>query len=138
MPERWDTVLTLVRAVLDAEWTETSVGYQNEDLQTTPGNPWVYAEVLGVDGDGSLFGSAGKRVKSELGLIACHVFVPTGTGTAEAYRLAEDLGEMLTLRNLADGAVTAHATISGAGSGDDEGNWFRVVCSVPVGIHGTV
>lgn len=134
----WETTLTAVRAILDAEWSETGVAYQNEDYQSAPGVPWVYAEVLSVTADTSHFGSAGKRPKSALGLIACHVFVPTGTGVAEGYRLAEALATLLELRSLGPGTVTEGAEITGTGSADDEGNWFRAVCTIPVGIHRSV
>lgn len=134
----WSTVLTAVRAVLDAGWTETTVGYQNEDFQTEPGSPWIYAEVLPVTGDAAHFGSSGLRPRTDLGLIACHVFTPTGTGASEGFRLAEAMGDLLQLRNLGPGTVTEAATITGAGSADDEGNWFRSVCTVPVGIHKSV
>jgi hypothetical protein len=134
----WPDVLAAIRAVLDDEWTEATVGYQNEDFQATPGSPWVYAEVLPVTNDAAHFGSVGLRPRSDLGLIACHVFTPTGTGAAEGFRLAEALGDLLQLRSLGPGAVTEAATITGAGSADDEGNWFRSVCTVPIGIHKSV
>lgn len=132
----WDDLSAAVRAILDAEWTETPVAYQNEEFQA-PDGPWIYCEVLPVDGDDSLFNSPGLGHRTDVGLLAFHVFIPTGTGVAAALRLARLVGKLFSLRTIAPGVQTEGRSLGGAGSSDDEGNWYRVSASVPVTILST-
>jgi hypothetical protein len=134
----WADVYDQLRALLDAEWIACPVSYQNEDFAAPYGSPWVYAELLPVDGDGSSFNSPGLRVASGLGLIALHVFVPTGTGTREAFSLADQLAALLRFRTLSTGVEIAAASVAGGETSDDEGNWYRVSTTAPVHINTTI
>jgi hypothetical protein len=134
---QWHELLTRLQAILAAEWTATSVVFQNEQSQATYGLPWLYFELLPVSSDTTLFGSAGRRIRSAEGLIAGHVFVPTGTAATDGFQIAEQLGALLQLRTLAPGVECGGYELAGAGSGDDEGNWFRIGVTIPVRIHTT-
>jgi hypothetical protein len=133
----WHQVLAAVRALLAADFPGVPIAYQNESFAAPDGLSWAYLELLPVGGDTTLFGSTGLRVRAADGLIAAHVFVPTGTGADVGFQLAEQLGEILQLRTLAAGVETGGYELSGAGSGDDEGNYFRTGLTVPVSIHST-
>lgn len=134
----WHELLVAVRAVLDAEWTAAPLAYQNEGYIAPTGTPWGYVEVLPIAGTTTLFGSTGLRIAEADGLIAGHIFVPYGTGAGTAMELADQLGALLSLRNIAAGVVTEGYELSGATSGDDEGNFFRVGVTIPVCIHRNV
>lgn len=134
----WAEIYDLLRTLLDEEWTACPVSYQNEDFTAPYGSPWVYVEILPVDADGSSFNSPGLRVRSAIGLIALHVFVPTGTGTREAFSLADQLAALLNFRTLSTGVETAAASVAGGETSDDEGNWYRVSCTSPVHINTTI
>jgi hypothetical protein len=134
----WDEVFEAVRSLLLDEWSETVIAFQNEEFQAPQdGSPWIYCEVLPVDADTTIFGSTGLRIQSDLGLIACHVFAPTGTGAGAVFGLAARVGKLLQLRTIGPGVETAGRSLGGAASADDEGNWFRVSSSVPIAIHTT-
>lgn len=134
----WQTVYNLVRAVLEAEWSECPVSYQNEDFDAPEGSPWTYLELLPIESNGTDFNSEGLRIASGLGLIAVHVFVPTGTGTGDAFRLADLLAALLRFRTLSTGIEIAAASVGGGASSDDEGNWYRVSTTAPVHINTTI
>lgn len=129
----WGEVSSAVRDILDAEWTDAPVAYPNEDFAAPPDAPWAYVEVLPLDGDGALMGSdSAESFGVEDGWIGVHVFVPNGTGAAQALTLATRIGRLLRRRNLGQGVVSLRPVPGGAGSGDDEGNWFRASVRVPV------
>jgi hypothetical protein len=135
---RWFEVLAAVRALLATDWPDVPVAYQNESFTAPDGLPWAYLELLPIGGDTTLFGSAGLRVRTAEALIAAHVFTPTGTGADVGFQLAEQLGEILQGRTIAAGVETGGYELSGAGSGDDEGNFFRTGLTVPVVINTTI
>jgi hypothetical protein len=134
----WDAVFDLMKAVLDDEWSETPIAYQNEDFVQVYGTPWIYAELLPIDGDAPHFNSPGLSFGSGVGLIACTVFVPTGTGVRDAFRIAKLIARVIRLRTLGTGIETGAATVAGAGTDDDEGSWFRVSATAPVYINATI
>jgi hypothetical protein len=134
----WADVYDLLRALLTEQWTETPVSYQNEEFATPYGSAWLYAEILPIEGGGTNFNTPGLRVGSGLGLIALHVFVPSGTGTREAFDLADQLAALLRFRTLSIGVETAAASVAGGSSSDDEGNWYRVSVTAPVHINTTI
>lgn len=135
---QWHEVLAAVRALLDAELPGVSIAYQNEQFTAPYGDPWAYVEVLPVTADTTLFGSTGLRVYQAQGLIAGHIFVPTGTGAGTAFQIAEQIGRLLALRTISPGTETAGYELTGATSADDEGNFFRAGVTVPVAIQKTV
>jgi hypothetical protein len=134
----WLDVYTLLRALLTESWSECPVSYQNEDFATPYGQSWAYLEILPIESALSTFNSEGLRVASGLGLAAVHIFVPTGTGTAEALRLADLMAELLRNRTLSTGIETAAASVAGGATSDDEGNWYRVSVTAPVHINTTI
>jgi hypothetical protein len=134
----WADVYDLLRALLDDEWTACPVSYQNEDFATPYGSPWVYAEILPIECSGSNFNTSGLRVGSGLGLVALHVFVPTGTGIGDALYLADQLAALLRFRTLSTGVETGAASVAGGATSDDEGNWFRTSVTAPVHINTTI
>lgn len=134
----WTDVYDLVRALLTDDWTACPVSFQNEDFAMPSGSPWVYAEVLPIESDGTDFNSPGKRIGSGMGLIALHVFVPTGTGTRDALDLADQLAALLRFRTLSTGVSTDAASVAGGSTSDDEGNWYRVSVTTPVHINTTI
>jgi hypothetical protein len=138
------TAKAAIRAFIEANWTALPVAWQNESFERPrdgDGNalPWVYIEILSTNGDGSAFGSIGKRVKTDTGLVAAHFFYPVGTGDADATAMATQFGEMLQLRSIGTAPAPRMESpmIDGGGSGDDDGLYFRVSSSIPFRISYT-
>jgi len=134
----WTDIYDLLRALLESEWTACPISYQNEDFDAPYGAPWIYAEILPIESGGSNFNTPGLRIGSGLGLIALHVFVPTGTGTRDAFDIADQLAALLRFRTLSTGVETAAASVAGGATSDDEGNWYRTSVTTPVHINTTI
>src|SRR5690606_17138546 len=94
-----------IRDRMEAEWTATAVVYPNEHFDRPANEPWVYLEVLGAGADSTVFGSEGKRVARDDGIIFAHVFVPVGVGEALATQYAEQIGEIFRVQRF-DGIST--------------------------------
>lgn len=134
-----------IRERLEAGWTSTRITYQNKTPADpwppkAPGGkklaPWVNLEIKGLPSSLRGAGVPGKQVWLKPGFIYVHVFVPTGSGDDDATDMADAIGELFkgaVFYQVAPGCyVRCWAPhVDGGGSGDDDGNWFRVTMSVP-------
>jgi hypothetical protein len=131
-----------IRSRLESNWTETPIRFQNEgfeppaDPETGAPAPWVFLEVLGNTSEVRTFGLPGSHEWLYLGHILVHVFVPVYSGVERAQQIASDVGEIFRgaeFYNAEPGsAVRSWAPRTDGGeTSDDEGNWFRVTCTVP-------
>ncbi len=134
-----------MRSRFATAWSETQIAYQNEDPPSAPwppvdgdgkSTPWVYFEV--VTSQTSLRGAGlpGDNVWLTTGFIFIHVFTPLGYGLPESLRLAGLAAEIFRAATFyRDGAgskvMCMAPNIDGGASDADNGNWFRVTCSVP-------
>lgn len=132
-----------IRARLVAGWTQTRITFQNE----TPAKPWppkdgqghsvawVNLEIATLPSTLRGAGVPGQQIWVYPGFVYVHVFVPTGSGDADAMAKAVAIGELFRgdVFYQQDGCYvrTWAPSIDGGGSGDDNGNWFRVTMSVP-------
>ena len=120
---------------------ELPIGWPNEarpDVIDANGNPapWAYAEVSSTGAEIRGVGVPGDHVVVEEGVIMMTVFVPDGEGTATAYGLAGQLGEIFRVQQFYDAEPgvcirTWTPRISGGDSGSDDGMWFAVSVSIP-------
>lgn len=120
---------------------ELPIGWPNEarpDVIDVNGNPapWAYAEVMSTGADIRGVGVPGDHVVVEDGIIMLTVFVPDGEGTATAFGLAGQLGEIFRVQQFYDAEPgvcirTWTPRISGGDSGSDDGMWFAVSVSIP-------
>lgn len=133
-----------IRQRLIDGWTDTPITFQNE----APPTPWP---PLDADGFATGFvnldlssqpavmrgaGRPGHQVWINPGFIYVHVFEPSGTGEAVATQRAVEIGELFRGTKFYDNGDGCYVRtwaprIDGGGSGDDDGNWFRVTMSVP-------
>jgi hypothetical protein len=98
--------------------------------------PWVYLEVIGGDATILGVGRPGDHLTVDDGNIFVHVFVPSGTGTSEATRLAVAAGEIFRTaefyRDTPGCCVRSWSPrIDGGGSSADDGLWWRVTATIP-------
>jgi len=144
----FETAKAAIRAYIEANWDGVSIvwpnaGFGAEGIEDRPrdgdGNPiaFIYCEILPTSSRGSGFGSVGKRVKTDAGVVAAHYMAPIGTGDEQAGTAIKAFGEMLELRSI--GAPPAPrmeaAQPGGGGQGDDDGLYFRVSRTVPWSIN---
>lgn len=130
-------------ARFEADWVDglearTRIAKVNEvpdDPWPPRGEAWVLIEVQNADAQPHAFGTPGHIGYRYLGTVLVHVFVPVGSGTAEAFALAVLAGEVFRNRLLYDDVTpgayvrTMAPHVDGGGPGDDDGVWFRVTAS---------
>jgi hypothetical protein len=128
-----------IQAAVVAEWTEIPTTYPNaagfeppKDVDGVP-LPWGLLEVLPTFSE--VLGTGTQKTYAYYGVIVYHVFVPLGTGLAEANRMAVAVGEIFRTRKLYDNGDgcyvrTVSPSIIGSSGNDDNGNWFRVTMTV--------
>ena len=120
---------------------KTPIAFQNEDFgdQTTP---WVYLEIIATDSQLRGAGTPGSLTWLYRGNIFIHVFVPVGYGAADAHAFAVAAGEIFRAKefyNSTPGCAVRTGIgpdgegprTDGGGSDADNGNWWRVTCTVP-------
>lgn len=139
-----------IQASFTSRWTETPVALQNEKPKVWPplGDdgwpvPHVYFEVLGGGSAIRGAGRPGALTWVYHGWLHAHVFVPSNTGTDDAFRLAAAAGELFRSEvfyrdtpgcYVRTGAGTHSGNgprVDGGGDGDHEGSWFRVTMTCP-------
>lgn len=112
-------------------WTTDNAEQSFQDQQT---GPWVYLEIAPAGSGMTQFGSAGKRVVQDDGIIALHVFVAAGTGTDLAWDGASAMAEIFRMVKFAGVACAAPSPGQG-GEGSSDGRWYRVTVTVPFATH---
>lgn len=131
-------IAAAVRSRIAAATLGVPVAWPNERYAPIDEAPWIYAEVEASDADCTVSNSVGKRLASESVVLSAHVFVPVGTGTGDAFQIAESVAALFrALTFPADGfRVSCGApVIADAAPGSDDGNWFRVTVSCPMTAH---
>lgn len=129
-----------IKARLAANWATTPVAYQNEEPPETIVDgvpvPWVYCEITNNNSELHAAGKPGSLFWIYDGLIELSVFVPIGSGIATALQYAVALGEIFRAQTFYN-ETSPHLVrcwsprVDGGESGADDGNWFRVTCTVP-------
>jgi hypothetical protein len=140
MPASYDGAVAAIRARFDAGWTTTRKTFQNEQPAApwppVDGDgillPWVYLEIIGTGSEIYGQGTPGNHTWHYAGLIYAHVFAPVGAGGALAQQYAAEIGEIFRAAKFYDDVTpgcyvrTWSPRTDGGGSGDDDGNWFRI------------
>lgn len=125
----------------DAWGDRTPIAVLNEkrpvlvDGNGDPASAWLFLEVVGAGSDIVGAGRPGDHRWVYDGLIQIHVFVRSGSGTADALRLATDAGEIFRAAEfyrVDDCCVRSWSPrIDGGDSGSDDGLWWRTTASIP-------
>lgn len=126
-------VVAAGQAWADMPWTFDN---GQQDFAQQQMGPWGLLEISPAGSSMSQFGSPGKRMKQDDGIIALHVFVPAGTGTALAWPAAEAAGNVFRMVKF-DGVACEAPSQGNGGPGDSDGRWFRVSVTVPFATHYT-
>jgi hypothetical protein len=120
---------------------KTPISFQNEAFADQTG-PWVYFEVIGNGSTLRGVGTPGSHVWLYRGLISIHIFVPDGSGPEVAHTLAVTAGEIFRAKQFYNDALGCCVRTGigpdgegprtdGGASDADNGNWWRVTCTVP-------
>ena len=123
----------VVKARLDAEWSDTSVVYENENFEL-PDTPEIFVRVE-VYGDFfnqiSIGGGdeADDNLWREAGQLLMHVMAPSGTGSRAARVIAKQLVDLFRGYESA-GVEFLNASIGASDPGEQDGEYFRMTASV--------
>lgn len=133
-----------IKARLIANWPTTRITFQNEQPAEPwpPLNgsgelePWINLEILGSGSEIAGTGTHGNHVWTYAGDILVHVFVPVNSSIELADQYAVAIGELFRAAEFYNdipgyGVRTLAPSIDDGGSGDDDGNWYRVTMSCP-------
>lgn len=120
-----------IRTRIEQNWTATPVAFWGEDYDPPKNRPWVLVERDAVPAsESSIYGSVGKRVAQDPGLIIAHCFVPKRTGDDRAYEIAQAFGELFRVQKIGP-AQTGTPSLSPSEQGDEDGSWLRVTVTIP-------
>lgn len=115
-------VRTAVRARLAANFTSATIMETvNVDEPPAVYEPWVTLEFLAGTEDVAALGGSFYR---EAGTVQAHVFVPSGTGDADAVTLADEIRAVFRGARF-DGVRVDGVDPPTTGPGSDDGAWFR-------------
>lgn len=128
-----DGVYDAIRAYIEANWTQVEIRWPNETYEAPPDGPWIAFEIFGTDYSQQTIGmtqQADNRWDEE-GHIWFHFFLPRGRGSSNLRGAAKAMTNLFRgLRLMNDDLEFMDAAVGPGGSGDEEGNWFRVSVSI--------
>ncbi len=145
----WHEAEAALRAHIEARWAagvhaRVPLFFENDPSEANP-ETFVYISIEGVFADKGIFGSVGKRISQEGGIVFIHAFVPGSTGKGEATAMVVELTTALELQVL-DGGIyleggepPSPADLGGLNvpAGQPGGAYFRVSGSVPFVLIGS-
>jgi hypothetical protein len=127
----FDEAYLALRQFIDANWTATARIWKDEDTDPPSGNPFLRLQIDAVPASSaSLFGSVGKRVANDPGIIIASLYMPTGSGEERGYKLARQFGDLLRVKKIGP-AVTEAPSTNPVEDGDEDGRWERYDVTIP-------
>lgn len=147
----WDDAEALIRAHIEAGWAAGAYAaipllFENETaVAGADYSTFLAVSIEGVYAEKTGYGSTGKRVSVEGGIVFFHCFVPKGRGKALATGPIVLMTQLLELQTVGTGInLEGGAPPSPAAPGDDlvpsgqpRGNYYRCSGSVPFMIIGS-
>lgn len=131
-------IAPLIRALLDANWSDTPVIFDNEGAEAPrgpAGEPvsFVLAKFSGTASIQSSIGAgtAAENYWQDQGVVWFHIHTPTGTGVTSAYALLDALMTMFRgLQLTSTIALEDMEYDDGARADDFGGNYWRITLSI--------
>ncbi len=128
-----DIVYQAVKNFVTSTWTECPVYWENENYDPAEQSVWMAVEISGTSYAQESIGAEnqGDNRYDEDGILWIHVFVPSGTGSLDARRVAKAAADLFRgARLLGDDLEFMDASIGLGDQGDDEGTTFRISVSI--------
>lgn len=125
----YDEARAALEGLFAAGWTATPIAYENVAF-TPPAElaPWIRLAIESGETVQASFGGTLRRFRCT-GVLRVALHVAKGTGTARAYRLADQIGVLIAEAAVPGLAFEAAGTASDAGQ--DDGPYFRLTVAVP-------
>ena len=145
----FDEAEAVIRAHIETQWAAgaySAMPLVFEAEKPAASENYVAVIIDGIRGQGSVYGTTGKRFTIEDGIVYYHAFVPQGSGKAAAAGAVRTMGSILELQTLGTGIKTDKSNPpSPVGYGNDlvdtaqpDGSFYRVSGSVPFVVISTV
>lgn len=102
----WADAEAAIEAHIREQWALTAyaaVPLAFEAIVPDPTERFVAISIEGTYADKSIYGSAGKRISIEGGIVFIHAFIPSNTGKREALQLVDAMTGILELQQLTGG-----------------------------------
>lgn len=147
----WSDAETAIRSLIETQWALSSYAdvplvFENENIDAASPPPrFVFVSIDGTYSDKTIYGSVGKRVSSEGGIVFFHAFVPQGEGKSAATGAVVAMTSILELQQLSGGInLEGGDPPSPADPGDinmpnglSAGNFYRCSGAVPFTVIGS-
>lgn len=124
------TVRTKVESYLQANWVDTVIAGEENDISSPPANldPWLSYGFKPFGEEVKSIGSPGAMCYEERGLIYFNVWVASGRSTATALTHAESIRNLMRYQDLGNGVRLLVAAPPDVGipsqTNSSAGNWF--------------
>lgn len=128
-----DTTYAAVRALLEAEFTEAPLVWENEAQDAPTDATWVLVEFAGDAFEQTSIGAGERRDNRwvESGIVYLHVMAPRGTGAEAARRVARLLAEVFRdVTELSPNIEFDRTSIGLGGVSEPDGAFWRLPVSV--------
>ena len=140
----WSSAEIALKVHIETEWAASAyaaVPLVWENSLDDPADTMIAVAVEGIYAEKSLYGSVGKRMSIEAGIVFFHAFVPIGSGKTDCIAMVEAMTDLLELRSLAPGLnmdggnppspVEFRMSDRGVPTQQPNGNYYRCSGSVP-------
>ena len=114
---------TSIEARLNANWTTTTINWENVDFDTPNNASWIRLSIINGASDYRVL----EAKKQHLGMIAIQVFTPVNTGTATVRGYCDTLAAIFDDQTF-DDVVCGVASIANVGASDV---WYQINISIP-------
>lgn len=144
----WDVAETSIRTHIEAQWAlgahaSVKIFFENEDwIEGT--KEFMYVDIQGLTAEKTIFGSVGKRMAVDSGIVYFHAFVEKGIGKTLANRRIVAMSRILELQTIAS-VIDLEGSNPPSPIEDDElilgrsgGNYFRCSGSVPFIVRSSI
>ncbi|WP_420562617.1 phage tail terminator-like protein [Thalassobaculum sp.] len=124
-----DEARAALEGLVASGWSATPVAYENVAFTPPAGlAPWIRLALESGETVQASFGGTPRRFRCT-GTLKVAIHVARGTGTAGAYRLADQIGGLIAAASIPGLALEAAGTASEAGQ--DDGPYFRLTVAIP-------
>ncbi len=134
----WSEAEAAIRSFVETAWAMTafsSIPLVWENEISPPQSTFIVLDIAGVFAEGSIFGTTGKRLSIQRGLVFFHAFVPTGTGKLAALQQVVTMAGLLQLQTIGPGVINFNVAnkISPVESGESAD--ASITAAQPAGVY---
>jgi hypothetical protein len=126
-----DEARAAIRTYIEENWTATPICWFGEAFDPPDQAPYLMVERDAIPSStASRYGSVGKRVAQDPGLIIGTIYFPAHAGDDGAYELGRQFGDLLRVRKIGP-AQTEAPSMSPVDDGDEDGVWIKLSVTTP-------